>query len=67
MKDKIVISFTEETVVIEAQCSGKDLIIGSLAIIKELAKVTGKEVSEVIDFLKLLSSEEVKQNKEGEN
>ena len=67
MNDKIVISFTEETVVIEAHCSGKDLIIGSLAIIKELAKVTGKEVSEVIDFLKLLSSEEVKQNKEGEN
>lgn len=67
MKDKIVISFTEETVSIEAHCSGQDLIIGSLAIIKELAKVTGKEVSEVIDFLKLLSSEEVKQNKEGEN
>jgi len=64
--DKIIISFTEETVAIEAHCSGQDLI-GALTIIKEIAKVTGKEVSEVVDFLKLLSSEEVKQNKEGEN
>ena len=67
MEDKIVISFTDETVYMEAHCSGHDLIIGALAIIKESAKVTGKEVPEVIDFLKLLSSEEVKQNKEGEN
>ena len=67
MKDKIVISFTEETVDIEIQCTSKDLIIGALIIIKELAKATGKEVPEVIDFLKLLSIEEVEQNKEGEN
>ena len=67
MKDKITISFTEDTVAIEAQCTGQDLILGALTIIKEIAKVTGKEVSEVVDFLKLLSSEEVKQNKEGEN
>ena len=67
MGDKIIISFTEETVAIEAQCSGQDLISGALIIIKELAKATGKEVSEVIDFLKLLSIEEVEQNKEGEN
>ena len=63
MKDKIVISFTDETVSIEAHCSGQDLIIGSLTIIKELAKVIGKEVPEVIDFLKLLEIED----KEGEN
>ena len=67
MKDKIVISFDDETVYIEAHCSGQDLIIGALAFIKEIAKVTGKEVSEVTDFLKLLSSEDSKQNKEGEN
>ena len=68
MKDgKIVISFTEETMDIEVQCTGKDLIIGALVIIKETSKVIGKEVPEVIDFLKLLSTEEVKQNKEGEN
>ena len=66
--DKIIISFTEETVDIEVQCTGKDLIIGTFVIIKELAKATGKEVPEVIDFLKLLSiEEEVEQNKEGEN
>lgn len=58
--DKITISFTEDTVAIEAHCSGQDLINGAFAVIQELAKVTGKEVSEVIDFLKLLS-------KEGEN
>ena len=63
MKDKIVISFTEETVVIEAQCSGQDLLMGALIIIKEISKATGKEVSEVIDVLKLLSIED----KEGEN
>ena len=67
MKDKIVISFNDETVAIEAHCSGQDLINGAFAIITEIAKVTGKEVSEVIDFFKLLSSEEVEQNKEGEN
>ena len=67
MEDKIIISFTDETVSIEAHCSGQDLIIGALTIIKEIAKVTGKEVPEVMDFLKLLSSEEVKQDKEGEN
>ena len=73
MKDeKIIISFTEETVDIEVKCSGKDLIIGALVIIKELAKATGKEVPEVVDFLKaVLSIEEeeevVEQNKEGEN
>ena len=67
MEDKIIISFTEDTVTIKAQCTGKDLILGALAIIKEVAKVTGTEVSEVMDFLKIVSSEEVKQNKEGEN
>ena len=67
MKDKIVISFNDETVSIEAHCSGQDLIIGALTIIKEIAKVTGKEVTEVTDFLKLLSSEDSKQTKEGEN
>ena len=67
MKDKIIISFTDESIAIEAQCSGQDLILGALTIIKEIAKATGKEVSEVIDFLKLLSIEEVEQNKEGEN
>ena len=68
MKDgKIVISFTEETMDIEVQCTGKDLIIGALVIIKETSKVIGKEVPEVIDFLKLLSIEEAEQNKEGEN
>ena len=65
MEDKIIISFTEDTVTIKAQCTGKDLILGALAIIKEVAKVTGTEVSEVMDFLKLLSSEKV--DKEGEN
>ena len=66
--DKIIISFTEDTVDIEVKCSGKDLIIGAFVTIKELAKATGKEVLEVIDFLKLLSiEEEVEQNKEGEN
>ena len=63
MKDKIVISFTDETVSMEAHCSGRDLIIGALTIIKEVAKATDKEVSEVIDFLKLSAVE----NKEGEN
>ena len=63
MKDKIIISFTEESVAIEAQCSGHDLINGALTIIKEIAKAKGKEVPEVIDFLKLLSIED----KEGEN
>ena len=63
MKDKIIISFTEELIAIEAQCSGQDLILGALTIIKEIAKATGKEVPEVIDFLKLLSIED----KEGEN
>ena len=67
MKDKIIISFTDESIAIEAQCSGQDLILGALTIIKEIAKATGKEVPEVIDFLKLLSIEEVEQNKEGEN
>ena len=66
MKDKSIISFTDESVSIEAQCSGHDLIFGSLTIIKEIAKVTGKEVSEVIDFLKLLSIKDLKQDKEGE-
>lgn len=66
MKDKIIISFTNESISIEAQCSGQDLILGSLTIIKEIAKATGKEVSEVIDFLKLLSIEDLKQDKEGE-
>ena len=68
--DKIIISFTEETVDIEVKCSGKDLIIGAFVTIKELAKATGKEVPEVIDFLKLLSieeEEEVEQDKEGGN
>ena len=65
MKDKIVISFTEESVVIEAQCTGKDLIIGALAIIKEIAKVTDTGVSEVTDFLKVASNEKL--TKEGEN
>ena len=65
--DKIIISFTEETVAIEAQCSGQDLLIGTLTIIKELANAMGKEVPEIIDFLKLLSIEEAKQTKEGEN
>lgn len=64
MKDKIIISFTNESISIEAQCSGQDLILGSLTIIKEIAKATGKEVPEVIDFLKLLSIEE---DKEGGN
>ena len=63
MKDKIVISFDDETVSIEAHCTGQDLIIGALTIIKEIAKVTDNEVPEVIDFLKLLSIED----KEGEN
>ena len=67
MEDKIIISFTDETVSMEAQCSGKDLIIGALTIIKEIAKATGKEVPEVVDFLKLLSSEDSRQTKEGEN
>ena len=68
MEDKIIISFTEETLAIEAHCSGQDLINGAFAIIQELAKATGKGVPEVIDFLKLLSiEEEVEQNKEGEN
>ena len=67
MEDKIIISFTDETVSIEAHCSGQDLIIGALTIIKEIAKVTDKEVSEVMDFLKLLSMEELKQDKGGEN
>lgn len=67
MKDKIIISFTEESISIEAQCSGQDLILGALTIIKEIAKATGKEVTEVIDFLKLLSMEDLEQNKEGEN
>jgi len=67
MKDKIIISFTEESVAIEVRCSGQDLILGALTIIKEIAKATGKEVSEVIDFLKFFSIEETKQNKEGEN
>ena len=67
MEDKIIISFTEETIAIEAQCSGHDLILGALTIIKEIAKATGKEVSEVIDFLKLVSIEDLEQNKEGEN
>ena len=67
MEDKIIISFTDETVSIEAHCSGQDLIIGALTIIKEIAKVTGNEVSEVMDFLKLLSMEELKQDKGGEN
>ena len=67
MKDKIVISFTDETVSMEAHCSGKDLIIGALAIIKEIAKVTGEEVSEVTDFLKVVSIKDPKQTKEGEN
>ena len=69
MEDKIIISFTEETVNIEVHCTGKDLIIGALAIIKEIAKVTGTGVSEVTDFLKVasVSDEELKQNKEGEN
>ena len=67
MKDKIIISFTEETVAIEAQCTGQDLILGALTIIKEIAKVLDKEVVEVIDFLKLLSTEEAEQNKEGES
>ena len=65
MEDKIIISFTEETVDIEAQCTGQELFIGTLAIIKELAKLMKKEEPEVIDFLKLLSLKE--QNKEGEN
>ena len=65
MEDKIIISFTEETVAVEAQCTGQELFIGTLAIIKELAKLMKKEEPEVIDFLKLLSLEE--QNKEGEN
>ena len=65
MEDKIIISFTEDKVAIEAQCSGQELFIGTLAIIKELAKLMKKEVPEVIDFLKLLSIEE--QTKEGEN
>ena len=63
MKDKIVIWFTDETVAMEAQCSGRDLIMSALVIIKELAKTADKEVSEVIDSLKLLMIE----NKEGEN
>ena len=67
MEDKIVISFTDETVSIKAHCSGQDFISGALTIIEEIAKVTGKKVPEVIDFLKLLSIEEVEQNKEGEN
>ena len=67
MEDKIIISFTKDTVGIEAQCTGQDLILGALTIIKETSKVIGKEVPEVIDFLKLLSIEEVEQNKEGEN
>lgn len=67
MKDKIIISFTEESAAIEAQCSGQDLILGALTIIKEIAKATGKEVSEVIDVLKLLSIEDLEQDKEGEN
>lgn len=67
MNDKIIISFTDEAVAFEAHCSGKDLIIGTLTIIKELANTMDKEVPEVIDFLKLLSSEELKQDKEGEN
>lgn len=65
MKDKIVISFNDEKVFIEAHCSGQDLIIGALTIIKEIAKVTGTEVSEVTDFLKVASNEKV--TKEGEN
>ena len=65
MEDKIIISFTDETVSIEAHCSGQDLIIGALTIIKEVSKVTGAEVSEVIDFLKVVSNEKV--TKEGEN
>ena len=55
MEDKIIISFTEETVAIEAQCTGQELFIGTLAIIKELAKLMKKEVPEVIDFLKLFT------------
>ena len=67
MKDKIIISFTDESIAIEAQCSGQDLILGALTIVKEIAKATGKEVSEVIDFLKLVAIEDLEQNKEGEN
>ena len=67
MKDKIIISFTDKSIAIEAQCSGQDLILGALIIIKEIAKATGKEVTEVIDFVKLLSMEDLEQNKEGEN
>lgn len=65
MEDKITISFTEDTVTVGAQCTGQELFIGTLAIIKELAKLMKKEVPEVIDFLKLLSIEE--QEKEGGN
>ena len=65
MEDKIIISFTEETVDIEVQCTGKELLIGTLAIIKELAKLMKKEEPEVMDFLKLFSIKD--QNKEGEN
>ena len=65
MEDKIIISFTEETVDIEVQCTGQELLIGTLAIIKELAKLMKKEEQEVMDFLKLFSIKD--QNKEGEN
>lgn len=67
MKDKIIINFNDEVVSIEAHCSGQDLLIGTLTLIKELSNAMGKEVPEVIDFLKLLSIEEVEQNKEGGN
>lgn len=67
MRDKIIIIFNNESVSMEAHCSGQGLIIGSLTIIKEIAKVTGKEVPEVIDFLKLLSIGDLKQDKEGGN